>query len=328
MYKQMLNIKKSYNLYLFFDYSNTQKNKPIITWTGGKRRLIPEIDKRLPKELKEGKIRNFCEPFLGGGAVFLHLIQNYGLEKVLLLDINQDLILYYNVIKNNPYEFIERIEKYQEIYLGLNKQDKEKFYYKIRNEFNTVKKNIDYLNYQKNIDDFIDLSAKFHFLISTCFNGIISFNSKKEFNQSYDHCKDKKNIFIKKNIITFSKLVQNIDFICADFEIIENFIDDSFFVYFDPPYRPASESYKKIQYYGSFFDDNEQIRLANLFKRLDKKGALLMLSNSDPKNINPNDNFFEDLYKGYNINRVKIKRLFCANPEKRKEVNELIITNY
>ena len=81
----MLNIKKSYNSYLFSDYSNTQKIKPIITWTGGKRRLIPEIDKRLPKKLKEGKIRNYCEPFLGGGAVFLHLIQNYGLEKALFV---------------------------------------------------------------------------------------------------------------------------------------------------------------------------------------------------------------------------------------------------
>jgi DNA adenine methylase len=105
-------------------------------------------------------------------------------------------------------------------------------------------------------------------------------------------------------------------------------VDDHTFVYFDPPYRPLSQTSSFTSYSKNGFSDKDQVRLAGFFKELDAKGAKIMLSNSDPRNENPKDTFFDDLYAGYSIERVPAKRMINCNGARRGNISELIITNY
>ena len=104
--------------------------------------------------------------------------------------------------------------------------------------------------------------------------------------------------------------------------------DNKTFVYFDPPYRPLIENNSFVSYDKSGFDDNDQIELAENFKYLDKKDCLLMLSNSDPKNTNENDNFFDDLYNNFEIKRVYAKRMINCQASKRGDITEIVVMNY
>ena len=106
------------------------------------------------------------------------------------------------------------------------------------------------------------------------------------------------------------------------------YVDNNTFVYFDPPYRPLSKTSGFTSYTKSDFNDENQKELAIYFKILDKMGAKLMLSNSNPKNINKKDNFFEEIYEGFRINKVLAKRMINSNAKARGEISELLITNY
>lgn len=298
--------------------------KPILKWAGGKTQLINEIDCRLPSELKVGKIKHYCEPFLGGGAVLFHIIQHYLIEKVILLDINEELILFYQVVKNHPHELIDLIDQYKSKFNSISKKEQEKFFYEIRNNYNSSKHEI---NFGKYDNKWITRAAQLLFLNKTCFNGLFRLNSKGDFNVPFGKYKNPQ-FYDKDNILLISRLLQNAELFVGDFECIETFIDDTFFVYFDPPYRPISKTSSFTSYTKNDFDEQDQIRLAELFKRLDKKGAKLMLSNSDPKNINPDDNFFETYYCDFKIERVLASRMINSNSNGRGKINELIITNY
>jgi len=298
--------------------------KPILKWAGGKSQLLTEINLRLPKELKNGIIKNYCEPFLGGGAVFFFIAQNYFLEKLILVDINEELILFYDVIKNNPHELIDLIDQYKSKFNSINEKEQEKFYYEVRNNYNCNKNEINFRKYDKN---WITRAAQLLFLNKTCFNGLFRQNSKGEFNVPFGKYKNPQ-FYEKENILIVSQLLQSAELFVGDFENIERFIDETFFVYFDPPYRPISKTSSFTSYTKNDFDEKDQIRLAELFKRLDKKGAKLMLSNSDPHNENPDDHFFETYYQNFKIERVLASRMINSNGNGRGKINELIITNY
>ena len=115
--------------------------------------------------------------------------------------------------------------------------------------------------------------------------------------------------------------------VCGDYTFSKSFIDNKTFVYLDPPYRPISETSAFTSYNSDAFDDNEQIRLAKFIDEINEVGAKIVLSNSDPKNVNPNDNFFDELYKLYKIHRVSATRMINSNAEKRGKINELLICN-
>ena len=125
-----------------------------------------------------------------------------------------------------------------------------------------------------------------------------------------------------------AKFLQRTEILQGDFNQCESFVDCNTFVYFDPPYRPISNTSNFTSYSHQTFDDSEQLRLRNFYEKLDKKGALLLLSNSDPKNQNPEDDFFEKLYIDYRIERVKASRHINSNALKRNSINELLIMNY
>jgi DNA adenine methylase len=114
----------------------------------------------------------------------------------------------------------------------------------------------------------------------------------------------------------------------ADFKEIVTDLKAKSFVYFDPPYRPISKTASFNTYSKHDFADNQQVQLAELFKQLDKKGTQVMLSNSDPKNNDPTDNFFDDIYSDYNITRVPARRMINSDPTKRGTINEIVVTNY
>ena len=294
--------------------------KPFVKWAGGKGSLIPQLKKFYPLELENDIIINkYVEPFVGGGAVLINILQNYNVKEAYAFDINKDLINCYNVIKENVEDLIKELEIKEKVFLELENEDRQVYFYNIRKEYNSYKINEDELNIKR--------AGEFIFLNRTCFNGLYRVNKNGEFNVP---CGKYKNPCIcdANNLRKLSLLIKNVIFQYGDYAKSEKYIDNNTFVYFDPPYRPLSMTSGFTSYTKENFNDENQKELANFFRKLDKKDAKLMLSNSNPKNTNKDDDFFEEIYKGFNINKVSAKRMINANGNGRGEISELLITNY
>ena len=306
---------------------NLKKNniaQPFLKWAGGKRQLLPILEKNLPKELLTGEIENYYEPFLGSGAMFFFLNENFSFKNIFLSDTNSDLILTYKVIQRDVELLVKELEKNQEHYISLGKADRKEFYYAVRADFNSERKSIDYSNYKKS---WSQRAAKLIFLNKTCYNGLFRLNSKGEFNTpAGDYLSPR--ICDEKNLENVSKALKNVIIEIKDFkELPKDFLANSF-VYFDPPYRPLSATSSFTSYSNNNFSDNNQKELSEIYFELNNTGGKLMLSNSDPKNTNKNDSFFDDLYNQYKIKRIPAKRYINSNANKRGNINELLILNY
>ena len=315
------------NLIEISDKSSSILNnaKPFLKWAGGKTQLLDELYKRLPSSLiQSGKIERYVEPFVGGGAFFFFLKRNFKFKESFLIDINKELIIGYKVIQNNVNELIDELSSMEEKYLKLSEEQRKDFYYNIRDEYNRQKDNFDYVNYNL---DWVKRAAYLIFLNKTCFNGLYRLNKKGEFNVPFGKYKNP-TICDADNLIEVSKALENTEVICADFEESKKYIHKNTLVYLDPPYRPLNNTSNFTSYNENGFDDDDQRRLAQFFKEMDKKGAYLILSNSDPKNEDVDDNFFDELYAGFIIERVKAKRYINSNGDKRGDISELIIRNY
>ena len=298
------------------------KANPFLKWAGGKTQLLPEIERRLPFELGVGKIKRFVEPFIGGGALFFHLAQFYRFEEIIISDINLELLIVYKTVKEDVDGLIEQLNRIKKRFLFGT--DREKFYYEQRKQFN---QNIEEINYNYFRSSWIPRAAQFIFLNHTCFNGLYRTNSKLQFNVPFGKYAQPA-IYNEQNLRAASDLLQAVEIRQGDFESVEDFADDGTFIYFDPPYRPISKTSNFSTYHKGEFTDDEQKRLANFYRRLDAKGAKLMLSNSDPKNENPTDEFFDDLYRDFRIERIQASRAINSNGAKRGRISELLITNY
>ena len=169
--------------------------------------------------------------------------------------------------------------------------------------------------------------ADFIFLNHTCFNGLYRVNKSGKFNVPHGKYKNPL-ICDKDNLLLCSRLLQKVEISFGSYEQVLNNSDKNTFVYFDPPYRPLVENNSFVSYDKSGFDDNDQIKLTENFKALNKKECSLMLSNSDPKNTNENDNFFDDLYNGFEIERVYAKRMINCQANKRGDITEIVVMNY
>lgn len=293
--------------------------KPFVKWAGGKGSLISQLKNFYPFELKDGKINKYVEPFVGGGAVLINILQKYDVKEAYAFDINIDLINCYNVIKNNVEELIEELLIKEKEFMKLEADERQKYFYEVRKEYNS------YIIQENELS--VKRAAEFIFLNRTCFNGLYRVNKNGEFNVP---CGKYKNPTIcdDKNLRNLSFLIRNVNFQYGDYKKSESIVDDNTFVYFDPPYRPLSNTSGFTSYTKENFNDENQKELGAYFKKLDTKNAKLMLSNSNPKNTNINDNFFEDIYKGFNINEISAKRMINANSKGRGEISELLITNY
>lgn len=205
-------------------------------------------------------------------------------------------------------------------YFSKSDNGREKFFYEKREEFNT------YLR-RKASNSFIRKAALLIFLNKTCFNGLYRVNSLGEFNVPFGRYKNP-TICNEDNLHAVHELLQKAEIICGDFSLCLEHADRESFVYFDPPYRPISATSNFTSYSKDTFGDSEQKQLRKVFGDLDKKGARVMLSNSDPQNSNPRDRFFDDLYKGYHIQRLNATRLINCNADRRGEIKEILVTNY
>lgn len=291
--------------------------KPFIKWAGGKNSLLDKIQKRLPDFVYS---QDFCliEPFVGGGAVCLWALSQLPyLKKLIINDYNADLINVYQVIKNHPDDLIWYIESLQNDYNQLTDlESKKPYFYHKRDIFNTRSGNN------------IEQAGLFIFLNKSAFNGLYRVNKNNQFNVPIGSYKSPK--FIDKdNILTISQKLQNTQILTGDFELVLSYLPNDLpcVFYIDPPYRPISDTASFTAYSDSGFDDNEQKRLAKFCQKIDKMGHHFLLSNSDPKNHNTNDDFFDELYANFNINRIQANRSIGANGKSRKFISEILVDN-
>lgn len=298
--------------------------KPFLKWAGGKSQLLSQIRAFLPKEIEEKKINKYIEPFVGSGAVFIDLAQFCNFEEIFILDINKELIIAYQTIQKSVEPLIEYLLEMQITYLALALENRAKFFYQVRESFNSQKKQINFHDFN---EQWIERTAQLIFLNRTCFNGLFRVNSQGNFNVPVGRYKNPL-ICHSENLIAISKILQNTKIHQGNYTKCQEWVDAQTFVYFDPPYRPLSRTAYFTSYSKDNFDDNEQLKLRDFYKLLDRKQAKLMLSNSDPKNEDANDSFFDDAYQGYRIERVKAIRSINSNAEKRGQINELLIMNY
>ncbi len=267
----------------------------FVKWAGGKRLLLPQLSRLLPKE-----IEGYFEPFVGGGAVAFYILKKYKPERVYLSDINEELINALNIIRTKVDDLMALLREYR-------KEHSEKFYYKLR-EKDPAKLNE------------VERAARFIYLNKTGYNGLYRVNSQGKFNVPFGKYKNP-SIFSEKDFREIATLLKNAHVEVKQFydAIISARAGD--LIYFDPPYYPIKKGKSFTKYTKGDFLEKEQEKLAEVFEELDKRGCKLMLSNSDT-------DFIKNLYKDYTINKVRAKRMINCDATKRGEINEVVITNY
>jgi DNA adenine methylase len=294
-----------------------KKAKPFLKWAGGKTQLITDIEKVLPKKFMNKKF-TFVEPFVGSGAILFWILNNFPkVEKAVINDINADLTNVYKIIASNPIELISVLKDFQEEYhsIDLEVDNKREYYTQKRTLFNTRS------------TDKATQAALFIFLNRTCFNGLFRVNKSNGFNVPIGSYK-KPMICDADNIFAVSEALQKVEILTGDYQQTLLYAEKPALFYFDPPYKPLSKTSSFNTYSKEEFDDKEQIRLRDFCKRLNSLDHNWILSNSDVKGKDMDDNFFDDIYDEFNINRVFARRSINANAEKRGKLTELLITNY
>lgn len=299
--------------------------KPFLKWAGGKGQLLVTLEKFFPQEMRDGSISKYAEPFIGGGALFFYVAQNYpSINSFLISDVNPELILAYRTIQNNVENLIPVLADLEKRYHAQNRIEQKLFFYETRDSFN---KNLPCIDFSRFQDAWIERTAMIVFLNRTCFNGLFRVNSRGEFNVPFGDYKNP-TICDADNLRAISTVLQKTEIICNDFSASRDFIDEKTFAYFDPPYRPISKTSSFTAYSKHDFNDADQSRLAEYFRTLSAGGAKLMLSNSDPSSEKPEDDFFEKAYQKFNIERVDATRMISANAQYRGKIKELVVMNY
>lgn len=290
------------------------KAKPFLKWAGGKTQLLSTIDSFLPGTFRCEDDATYIEPFVGGGAMLFHMLQKYpNIKRAVINDINPRLIKTYSVIRDEPYSLIGVLTDLQNQFKALGDYDKQKgLYLDIRARFN-----------QQTISG-IEEAAYMIFLNRTCFNGLYRENSKGGFNVPFGRYSNP-TICDEELILADSALLQKVELLNGDYSHTAEYIQGYTFFYFDPPYRPLDATSSFNSYVKESFGDNEQIRLKNFFSDLSAGGCYAMLSNSDCKGRNAEDDFFDKLYEEFFIERVYAKRSINANAAKRGTLTELLI---
>ena len=274
------------------------KAKPFVKWAGGKRSIIDKLINLVPEDFK-----TYYEPFVGGGAMLYELQP----KKAVINDYNTELM--------NVYECIKDENKFANMCSELNKHEakhSEDYYYEIRDLDRDKKKFNKLADYKR--------AARTIYLNKACFNGLYRVNSKNEFNVPSGK-KNKVNTYAGPNLGIIHCLLNfnDIKLLSTDFEEAVKNAKKGDFIYFDPPYDSDTSTFNSYTENG--FGKEEQKRLAEVFKDLDKRGCYVMLSNYNTKLI-------KELYKDFNFNYVEAQRNIGASSKNRGKVEEVIITNY
>ena len=289
--------------------------KPFIKWVGGKSQILEEIRSKYPS-----RIEKYCEPFVGGGAVLFDILQKSYPEKVLINDINKELINTYQQLRDNSDSLIELLSDLQKTYKLHTTEENKILFYEKRDRYNELKVN-------GNETENLEKAALFIFLNKTSFNGLYRVNLKGLFNVPFNNARNPL-LCDEENLQKCSKLLQNVEMITGDYSKCKDFIDEKTFVYIDPPYRPLTQTSAFTSYNENGFDDKEQIRLGKFIREISEKGAKILASNSDPKNADENDDFIEELYKPFEISHVYATRAVNSKGSGRGKISELLISNF
>ena len=278
-------------------YNRTEEKavKPFLKWAGGKGQLIKEIEHYYPFE--NGKTTKYAEPVVGGGAVLFDILSRYDLKEVYISDINAELINTYRIIRDDVDDLIKMLYDMQNDFIPLDTDNRKAYYIKKRERFNDLK-----VNGNESIN--IEKAALMVFLNKTCFNGLFRVNKKGLFNVPMGAYKNPQ-ICDENNLREVSGKLKKVTIVCGDYRKSADFIDENTFVYFDPPYRPITDTASFTAYTENLFNDDAQIELAQFVDEMDKKGAKIVISNSDPKNSNTDDDFFDNIYSAHKIKRVE-----------------------
>lgn len=293
------------------------KVRPFVKWVGGKGQLWDQLSRLLPKDLERGTELTYVEPFVGGGAMLFHVLSTHtNITKAVINDLNPDLITTYRIVRDRPKELTEHLCHYQKRYGECASEDsRREFYLSVRDKYNG-----------RGLSD-IEVAAAFIFLNRTCFNGLYRVNSKGRFNVPFGKAVNPL-VCDAEMIMADSAILQKVEILQGDFESVATQVYGKAFYYFDPPYRPLTLTSSFTAYDKSGFDDTQQKRLAAFCRRLDADGHRWLLSNSDPHNVNSADNFFDELYSGFEINRVSASRMINSKADGRGKITELAIRNY
>lgn len=290
--------------------------RPFLKWAGGKSQLLPEIRRVYPEGLGT-TITRYAEPFLGGGAVLLDILSTCRLEAVYAGDTNGELINAYRCVRDRLEELLERLHRLEADYLSLDSRARKDFYYRIRAQFNAG---------ERGDKEDTERAALLLFLNRTCFNGLYRVNARGEFNVPAGAYKNP-TICDKENLCRVSELLQGVELVCAPYTRVEEFADERTFLYADPPYRPLNQTSSFTAYTQNAFGDEQQRELAAFLRALAGRGVKVAASNSDPHNADPEDDFFDELYRGFAIRRVPASRMINSVAAARGKVNELLITS-
>ena len=269
---------------------NGNRPKPPVKWAGGKGQLISQFGPLYHKQTFSLNI----EPYVGGGAVFFHLLPS----EAVIIDNNPELINFYIVVRDELQALLADLEKHQ---------NNEEYYYSIRA-----------LDPDKM--DPVCRASRFLYLNKTGYNGLWRVNKKGKHNVPFGRYKNPR-IVDKENLQLVSRVLQHTEIILGDFSKALDFALPGAFVYLDPPYHPLSETANFTSYTSDSFGVDDQRRLAEAFKEFDERGCKVMLSNSDTP-------FIRELYKGYDIRVVYARRAINCCAEKRGPISELVIRNY
>ena len=295
--------------------------RPFLKWAGGKSQLLPEIMPYYP--FAEGRFTRYVEPFLGAGAVLFDILGRFELKSVYIGDCNTELVNAYVCLRDYPEDVIARLERLQDAFWPLEGEARKKMYLEQRARFNELK----IADEPTRENRLTERAALLVFLNKTCFNGLFRVNAKGLFNVPAGSAK-RPAICDAKNLRSVSHALKDVDIVCTSYEHCLNVVDEKTFVYLDPPYRPISASASFTAYTSECFDDTRQKELAAFVREVDRLGARFLLSNSDPKNIDPKDNFFDKLYRDYHIRRVEARRSINSKGCARGPVREILVSNF
>lgn len=292
--------------------------KPFLKWAGGKGQLLGQLSAHLP-EIIHREPFTYIEPFVGGGAMLFYMLQHFpSMRKVVVNDVNEDLILTYRVVRDNVERLISYLSKMETDYLGIDEQEgRSLYFYEVREHYNQTS------------CDSIARASQLIFLNRTCFNGLYRVNRRGAFNVPFGRYANPK-ICHADLLRADSQLLRksDVEIKQGDYTQTLHHAEGLTFVYLDPPYRPLDATSSFTSYAKGDFTDDDQRALAAFCDELSAHGCLWMESNADCSAKNPEDTFFEELYGKYVIERVAASRMINANPEKRGKLTELLIKNY
>ena len=289
--------------------------KSPLKWAGGKSKLMNKIQEVYNNDFFWNSEKyTYIELFGGGGSSWLFVLQNYRPKRVIVNDINPNVINLWRCIQNYPIALCGELESIVSNYLNFDWDGRKEFFLDLRKSFNEKKDLLTGINTD------VRMAAEFLFLNKTCFNGLWRTNSKGEFNTPFGkptNLDKEPNIYDKNNIILLSEWVKGVEFICRDYkDVIGDDVAGDVLVYMDPPYRGTWTDYSKES-----FGEQEQIELSHFMKDLKDRGFYVIQSNSKC-----NDDFFEKHYKDFEIKTLDgVQR--NIRPTAERKVQEILIYN-